>query len=91
MIKYTVVVREVPFDNGPRGLEFEKLNFEKAKQFKYPCTVITDSNNIRIYLISKARSGNPWYFSIRKLLTFTLLPRDTKLGVYRTMILLVVL
>ena len=54
-------------------------------------TTLTDQNSIAEEIKSRLRSGNTCYHSAQNLLSSSLLSKNLKIKIYRTIILLVVL
>ena len=54
-------------------------------------TTITNQNSIQEEIKSRLKSGNVCYHSVQNLLSSSLLSRNLKIKIYRTIILLVVL
>ena len=65
--------------------------FEMVKQFKYLVTTVTNQNSIQEEIKSRLKSGNACYHSVRNLLCSSLLSKNLKIKIYRTIILPVVL
>ena len=61
------------------------------EQFKYLATTLTNQNSIPEEIKSRMKSGNACYHSVRNLLTSSLLSKNIKMKIYRTIILRVVL
>jgi hypothetical protein len=62
-----------------------------VEEFKYLGTTLTDRNSIHEEIKSRLKSGNACYHSVQNLLFSRLLSKNTKISVYRTIILPVVL
>jgi len=62
-----------------------------VEQFKYFGTTLTDQNSIQEEIKSRLKSGNVCYHSVQILLSSRLLSKHTKIKIYRTVILPVVL
>jgi sorting nexin-29 len=69
----------------------DNKSFERVEEFKYLGATLTDRNSIHEEIKSRLKSGNAFYHSVQNLLSSRLLSRNTKIGVYRTIILPVVL
>jgi len=64
---------------------------ERVEQFKYLGTVLTHKNSIQEEIKSRLNSGNACCHSVQNLLSSSLLSKNLKSKVYRTIILPVVL
>jgi hypothetical protein len=67
----------------------DNKSFERVEQFKYLGT--TNQNSIQEEIKSRLKSGSACYHSVQDLLSSSLLSKNTKIKVYRTIILPVVL
>jgi hypothetical protein len=65
-------------------------SFETVEQFKYLGTTLTNQKYIH-EIRSRLKSGNACYHSVQNLLSSSLVSKNVKLKIYRTIILLVVL
>jgi len=65
-------------------------NFERVEEFNYLGTTLTNQNSIAEEIKSRLRSGNACYHSVQNLLSSTLLSKNLKIKIYRTIILPVV-
>jgi len=63
----------------------------RVEEFKYLGTTLTNQNSIAEEIKSRLRSGNAGYHSVQNLLSSTLLSKNLKIKIYRTIILPVVL
>jgi hypothetical protein len=72
-------------------LQIAVLSFERVEQFKYLETTLTNRNSIQEEIKSRLKSGNACYHSVQDLLSYSLLSKNTKIKIYRTIILSVVL
>ena len=63
----------------------------RAEQFKYLGTILTNQNYIQEEIKSRLKSGNACSHAVRNLLFSSLLSKNTKVKIYRTVILPVVL
>jgi hypothetical protein len=65
--------------------------FKRVKQFKYLVTTPTSRESIQEEIKGRLNSRNACYHSVQDLLSFSLLSKKTKIKIYRTIILPVVL
>ena len=61
------------------------------EEFKYLGTTLTNQNSIQKEIKSRLKLGNACYHSVQNLLSSSLLPKNLKIKIYRTIILPVVL
>ena len=61
------------------------------EEFKYLGTTLTIQNSIQEKIKRRLKSGNACYYLVQNLLSSRLLPNNTKIKIYRTIILPVVL
>jgi len=62
-----------------------------VEEFKYLGTIITNQNPIQEESKSRLKSGNACYYSVQNLLPSSLLSKNLKIKIYRTIILPIVL
>jgi len=62
-----------------------------VEKFKYLGTTLTNKNSIQEEIKSSFKSGNACYHSVQNLLSSSLLSKNLKIKIHRTIILLVVL
>jgi hypothetical protein len=66
-------------------------SFERMNDFSYMGTTLTNRNSIQEVIKSRLKLGNACYHSVQNLLSSSLLSKNKKIKVYRTIILPVVL
>jgi hypothetical protein len=62
-----------------------------VEQFKYLGTTLTNRNSVQEEIKSRLKSRNACYHSVQDLVSYSLLSKNAKIKVYRTVILPVVL
>jgi hypothetical protein len=72
-------------------MKTDNKSFERVEQFKYLGTALADQNSIQEEIKSRLKSGNACYHSVQDLLSSSLLSKNTKIKIYRSIILPVVL
>jgi len=72
-------------------MKTDNSSFERLDEFKYLGTTLTNQNLIQEEIESRLKSGNACYYSVQNLLSSSLLPKNLKIKIYRTIILPVVL
>jgi hypothetical protein len=78
-------------NGGQNGsIKLDNTSLERVEQFKYLGT-ITNRNSIQEEIKSRLKSGSACYRSLQDLLSYSLLSKNTKIKIYRTVILPVVL
>jgi hypothetical protein len=73
------------------SVRMDNSTFERAEDFKYLGTTLTNQNSIAEEIKSRLRSGNACYYSVQSLLSSRLLSKNLKIKIYRTIILPTVL
>ena len=68
-------------------MKIDNVSFERVEQFKYLETILTDQKSIQEEIKSRLKLGNAWYHSEENLLSSSLLPKNTKTKMHRTIIL----
>jgi len=72
-------------------LKTDNSSFERVDEFKYLETTLTNQNSIQEEIKSRLKSGNVCYNSVQNLLSSSLLSKNLKIKIYRTIILPAVL
>ncbi|KAJ4431354.1 hypothetical protein ANN_19951 [Periplaneta americana] len=67
------------------------LSFEEVEKFKYLGATVTNLNDTREEIKPRINMGNACYYSVKKLLSSSLLSKSLKVRIYKTVILPVVL
>jgi hypothetical protein len=88
--KYMVMSRDQNAGQN-HNIKRANKNFERMEEFKYLGTTLTNRNSIHEEIRGRLKSGNACYHSVQNLLCPMLLSKNTKIRVYRTIILRVVL
>jgi hypothetical protein len=73
------------------NINIDNKSFERVEELKYLEATLTNRNSVHEEIKSRLKSGNAGYHSVQNLLSSRLLSKNTKIRVYRTVILLVVL
>jgi len=72
-------------------MKTDNSSFERVEDFKYLGTTLTNHNSIPVEIKSRLKSGNAYYHSVQNLLSSSLLSKNLKIKMYRTIIVPVVL
>ena len=75
----------------PQWICVPQCSIERVEEFKYLGTTLTNQNSIQEEIKSRLKLGNVCYYSVQNLLSSSLLSKNLKIKVYRTLILPVVL
>ena len=67
-------------------VKVDKSSIERVEEFKYLGTTLTNQNSIQKEIKSRLKSGNACYHSVQKLLSTSLLSKNLKIKIYRTII-----
>jgi len=68
-------------------MKTDNSSFERVEEFKYLGTILTDGNYIQEENKSRLKPGNASSHSMRNLLSCSLLSKNLKIKIYRTIIL----
>jgi len=74
-----------------QSVRIDNSTFERVEEFKYLGTTLTNQNSILEEIKSKLKSGIACYLSVQNFLSSSLLSKNLKINIYRTIILPVVL
>jgi len=88
--KYMVMSRDQDAGRS-HSIENDKSSFEWVEEFKYLGTNLTNQNSTHEEIKSRLKSGNACYHSVQNLLSSSLLSKNLKIMIYRSVILPVVL
>ncbi|KAJ4435252.1 hypothetical protein ANN_23830 [Periplaneta americana] len=88
--KYMIMFRDQNIvRNGT--IKIGDLSFEEVEKFKYLGATVTNINDTREEIKRRINVGNACYYSVDKLLSSSLLSKNLKVRIYKTVILPVVL
>ncbi|KAJ4436550.1 hypothetical protein ANN_16582 [Periplaneta americana] len=88
--KYMIMSRDQ--NNVPNGnIKIGDLSFEEVEKFKYLGATVTNINDTREEIKRRINMGNACYYSVEKLLSSSLLSKNLKVRIYKTVILPVLL
>ena len=88
--KYMVMSRDQNA-GWSHSMRIDNRSFERVEEFKYLGTTLTYQNSIQEEIKSRLKSGNGCCYSVQNLLSSSLLSKNLKIEIYRTIILPVVL
>ena len=74
-----------------RNIKTDNSSFERVEDFKYSGITLTNQNSVQEEIKSRLKSGNACYDSVQNFLSSSLLFRNLKNKIYRTIILPVIL
>jgi hypothetical protein len=84
--KYMVMSRNQNAGHN-HNIIMDNKSFERVEEFKYLGATLTNQNSIHEEIKSRLKSRNAWYDSVQNLLSSSLLSKNTKIRVYRSIIL----
>jgi len=73
------------------SLKTDNSCFERVEEFSYLGTTLTNKNSVQEEIKSSLKSGNAYCHSVQNLLSSSLLSKNLKINIYRTIIVSVVL
>jgi len=73
------------------NIKIDSSSVERVEEFKCLATALTNQNSIQEEIKSRWKSGNAFYCSVQNLLSSSLLSKNLKIKINRTIILPVVL
>ncbi|KAJ4431637.1 hypothetical protein ANN_20236 [Periplaneta americana] len=73
------------------NIKIGDLSFEEVEKFKYLGATVTNINDTREEIKRRINMGNACYYSVEKLLSSSLLSKNLKVRIYKTVILPVLL
>ena len=68
-------------------MNIDGRSFERVEELKYLGTTLTDQNSIQEEIKSRLKSGNACHYLVQNLLSSSVLSRNLKSKIYRTIIL----
>jgi len=72
------------------SVDIDNSSFERAEEFKYLGTTLTNQNSLQEEIMSRLHSKNASYHLVRKSMSASLLSKNIKIKMYRTIVLSVV-
>ena len=72
-------------------LKIDNSSFERMEEFRYLGTTLIYQNSIQEEVKSRLRSGNVCYHTVQNVLSSSMLSKNLKIKIYRTIILPLVL
>ncbi|KAJ4435405.1 hypothetical protein ANN_18020 [Periplaneta americana] len=88
--KYMIMSRDENIVRN-ENINIGNLSFEEVEKFKYLGATVTNINDTREEIKNRINMGNACYYSVEKLLSSSLLSKNLKVRIYKTVILPVVL
>jgi hypothetical protein len=84
--KYMVMSRDLNAGRG-HSIKSDNSSIERVEGFKYLGTTLTDQNSIQEEIKSRLKLGNACYHSVQNLLPSSLISKNLKIKIHRTIIL----
>ena len=72
-------------------MKTDNSSFERVKDFRYLGTTLIDQNSVQEEIKSKLKSGNACCHTVQNILSSSMLSKNLKIKIYRTIILPLVL
>ena len=88
--KYMIMSREQTAGLS-HTMKVDNSSIERVEEFKYLRMTLTNQNSIQKEITSRLKLGNACYHSLQNLLSSSLLSKNLKIKIYRTIILPIVL
>ena len=84
--KYMVMSREQTAGLS-HTVKVDNSSIERVEEFKYLGTTLTNQNSIQKEIKNRLKLGNACYHSVQNLLSSSLLSKNLKIKIYRTIML----
>jgi len=88
--KYMVMSRDQN-EGRSHNIKTDNSSFERVEEFRYLGTTLRNQNSIQEEIKSRLKSGNACCYSVQNLWSSSLLSKNLKIKIHRTIILPVVL
>jgi len=69
-----------------QSIKIYNKSFEWLEKLKYLGTILTNQDSFQEEIKGRLKLGNACYHSVQKLLSYSLLPKNIKIKIYRTVI-----
>jgi len=86
-----MVLSQYLYTGWNHNIKIDKSSLEMVEEFKYLVTTLTNRNSSQEDIKTRLKSGNAFYHLVQNLSSFYLLSKNTKIKIYRSVILHVVL
>ena len=73
------------------SMNIDNSSIERVEEFKYLGTTLTNQNSIQEEIKNRLKLGNACHYSVQNLLSSSLISKNLKIKIYRTIVLPVVL